>query len=267
METPRYTLEQLDAYSDLVLRDGAPAYATSRLTGWLERQGFHPVLSAFMLFFVTFLLFQGLATVIALAAIASTTGLPGSPDDLLGVLEEATGPLLIGNTAGQFLGMLIPVLLWTKLHTHQSGNFLRFKAPDPTLVILSIVGLVALFPVIQWLGQINQSLPLPQFLIDLERSQMELIDRILGGDISLPATVFALAITPAVCEEVLFRGYLQRQFERAMGASGGIIVTGILFGLYHFRLSQALPLAVLGIFLGYLVWRTGSIWVVVVVGD
>ncbi len=161
--------------------------------------------------------------------------------------------------------MAIPVLLWTKLHTRQTANYLRFKAPDPGLVILSIIGLVALFPVIQWLGQVNQSLPLPKFLVDLERSQMELIERILSGGVSLPATVFALAITPAICEEMLFRGYLQRQFERSLGAAGGIVVTGILFGLYHFRLSQAIPLAMLGVYLGFLVWRTGSIWVVVII--
>lgn len=265
METPRPIFEQPEVIrSGDVVKDGPPTYAISRLTGWLERQHFHPVLSAFLLFIVTFLLFQGLATIVAIALIASTTGLP-DPDQVLGALENATGPLLAGNTAGQFFGMAIPVLLWTRLHTRQTGNFLRIKAPDPTLVILSIVGLAALFPVIQWLGQINQTVPLPKFLVDLERSQMELIDRILGGAISLPATVFALAITPAICEEVLFRGYLQRQLERSMGIAGGIVASGILFGLYHFRLSQAVPLAVLGIYLGYLVWRTGSLWVVVII--
>ncbi|MGA7303848.1 MAG: type II CAAX endopeptidase family protein [Rhodothermales bacterium] len=264
MESRAWILDELDAKPDPVVRDGAPTFAVSKLTGWLERQDFHPVLAGFLLFVVTFVLFQGLATVIAVAMVASTTGF-ARPEDLLSALQDATGPLLVGNTIGQFFGMAIPVLLWTKLHTRQTANYLRFKAPDPGLVILSIIGLVALFPVIQWLGQVNQSLPLPKVLVDLERSQMELIERILSGGVSLPATVFALAITPAICEEMLFRGYLQRQFERSLGAAGGIVVTGILFGLYHFRLSQAIPLAMLGVYLGFLVWRTGSIWVVVII--
>lgn len=264
MESRAWILDELDANPDPVVRDGAPTFAASTLTGWLERQQFHPILSGFLLFVVTFVLFQGLATVIAVAMVASTTGF-ARPEDLLSALKDATGPLLVGNTVGQFFGMAIPVLLWTKLHTRQTANFLRFKAPDPGLVVLSIIGLIAVFPVIQWLGQVNQTLPLPKFLVDLERSQMELIERILSGDVSLPATIFALAVTPAICEEMLFRGYLQRQFERSLGAAGGIVVTGILFGLYHFRLSQAIPLAMLGIYLGFLVWRTGSIWVVVII--
>jgi membrane protease YdiL (CAAX protease family) len=177
------------------------------------------------------------------------------------MLESATGALLIGNTVGQYLGMAIPVLLWTRLHTSESAAFLRLEKPDMPLLGLSILALAGLFPVIQWLGEINASLPLPDVLVELEAAQLELIERILGSDISLGATVFALAITPALCEELLFRGYLQRQLERSLGIAGGIITIGVLFGLYHFRLSQALPLAALGIFLGWLAWRTGSLWV------
>ena len=99
----------------------------------------------------------------------------------------------------------------------------------------------------------------------MEEAQLELIQRILGSDIGLASTVFALAVTPAICEEILFRGYLQRQLERGFGIAGGIIATGLLFGLYHFRLSQAIPLAVLGIFLCWLAWRTGSLWVPILI--
>jgi membrane protease YdiL (CAAX protease family) len=108
-------------------------------------------------------------------------------------------------------------------------------------------------------------MPLPDFLRELEDAQMALIENILASDISVWASIFALAVTPAICEELLFRGYLQRQLERSFGVAGGIIVTGVLFGLYHFRLTQAIPLAVLGIFLGWLVWRTGSLWIPILV--
>ena len=265
MEPRVLPFAELDSHADSVLlKDGPPTRAESRMTGWLERQAFHPILSAFLLFVVSFLLFQGMATLIAIALVITSEGVP-SPDALLDVLEKSTVPLLAGNTVGQFLGMALPVILWTRLHTKDTSNFLRFKAPDPILIFLAAFGLFALLPCIQWFGQINETLPLPRFLVDLERSQMELIERILGGDVSLGAMIFSLAVTPAICEEILFRGYLQRQFERSLGVAGGIVITGVLFGLYHFRLSQAVPLAVLGIYLGYLVWRTGSIWVVVAV--
>jgi membrane protease YdiL (CAAX protease family) len=68
-----------------------------------------------------------------------------------------------------------------------------------------------------------------------------------------------LSLVPGICEEVLFRGYAQRQFERAVGPAGGILLAGGLFGLYHLRPSQLLPLVVIGLYMAYLVWRTGSL--------
>jgi membrane protease YdiL (CAAX protease family) len=247
-----------------VLEDGPPVVRSIPLTGWLERQGFHPIMSAFLMFVLSFVLFQGLASLIAIAFLIMDQGLPEQAE-LLEVLETATGPLLMGNTIGQFVGMAIPVLLWSRLHTRDSAALLRISHPDMGLTALSVLALVALLPAIQWLGQINASLPIPEFFVELERAQLELIETILKSDIALWSVVFALAVTPAICEELLFRGYLQRQLERALGVTGGIVATGLLFGLYHFRLSQALPLAVLGIFLGWLVWRTGSLWVPILI--
>jgi len=244
--------------------DGPPIERSVVLSGWLERQRFHPLLAAFLMFVLTFVLFQGIASIVALSIIVAQQGAT-DPAGLIAMLESATGALLVGNTVGQFVGMAIPVILLTALHTKQSGAFLRIGKPDPALLGLSVFALAGLLPVIQWLGEINASLPIPDFLTELEAAQLELIERILSGDIWIGSTIFALAITPALCEELLFRGYLQRQFERSFGIVGGIVTTGVLFGLYHFRLSQAIPLAVLGIFLGWLAWRTGSLWVPVMI--
>lgn len=63
----------------------------------------------------------------------------------------------------------------------------------------------------------------------------------------------------------MFRGYVQRQAERGLGIVGGVLFSGIVFGLYHLRLSQAIPLCVLGIYLAWLVWRTGSLWPAIIV--
>ena len=58
---------------------------------------------------------------------------------------------------------------------------------------------------------------------------------------------------------------VQRQAERGWGTVASIVVVGILFGLYHLRLSQAVPLSLLGIYLGFVVWATGSLWAGVLV--
>lgn len=45
---------------------------------------------------------------------------------------------------------------------------------------------------------------------------------------------FLLACTAGFCEELIFRGYLQRQFRLWIGTiAGGIVIQGIVFGLAH----------------------------------
>ena len=58
--------------------DGPPIVRKIPLSGWLERQGFHPLLSAFLMFVLTFILFQGIASVVALVIVVAQQGGPRS---------------------------------------------------------------------------------------------------------------------------------------------------------------------------------------------
>ena len=69
----------------------------------------------------------------------------------------------------------------------------------------------------------------------------------------------ALSLTAGICEEVVNRGYLQRQFAALTGNAGvSIALQGIIFGAMHLYqgVRRAVPIAVLGITLGVLAhWR------------
>jgi uncharacterized protein len=73
------------------------------------------------------------------------------------------------------------------------------------------------------------------------------------------ALYLLLALTAGFCEELIFRGYLQRQFAALThAASGGIVFQGIVFGAAHgyqgWKLMVAI--AVFGITFGLLAtWR------------
>jgi hypothetical protein len=186
----------------------------------------------------------------------------GSPEDLMRYTRE----LILSNSAGQILGLAATTLLLTRLHTRNNvAGFLRLRAPDLSLLGLAVLGVFALQPVVQWLVSVNQQLPIPESFRVLDESQQELIKQVVTGDLGLAFSLIMLAVVPGICEELLFRGYAQRQFERGLGVAGGIALSGVLFGLYHLRLSQLLPLAALGIYLAYLTWRTGSLWPAIVV--
>lgn len=56
--------------------------------------------------------------------------------------------------------------------------------------------------------------------------------------------IFTIAITPAICEEWLFRGYLQNVLKQKYSINKSIIITSLCFSLIHLN-----PLSFLGIFL------------------
>lgn len=218
---------------------------------------------------VAFVLFQLFVTPIATVALLVAEGADfsalGDPGGMTRLIEENVRELIIGNSIGQIIGLGAIALLLTRLHTRALWRYLRVRRTEAAFLGLSLLGLVALTPVVQWLGAVNQSIPLPEAIRALEQSQMEMIEKVLEGGFGLAFNIAMLAVVPAFCEELLFRGYVQRQFERGTGAAVGVLCSGIIFGLYHLRLSQVLPLSALGIYLAYLAWRTGSLWPAVLV--
>jgi sodium transport system permease protein len=72
-----------------------------------------------------------------------------------------------------------------------------------------------------------------------------------------------LALTPAICEEALFRGVLLAGTRGRMSAPRAILLNGLVFGAFHLSFYTAfrlLPTAWLGILLAWVVLRTRSIW-------
>ncbi len=77
--------------------------------------------------------------------------------------------------------------------------------------------------------------------------------------------ITALAVVPAICEELCFRGYLFSALQRKLNPVPAIIVSALLFGLFHVATSslaveRMLPSTFLGLMLGWVCWRTGSIF-------
>ena len=71
--------------------------------------------------------------------------------------------------------------------------------------------------------------------------------------------VITIALLPGVIEETLFRGYIQQRFMTRWSPAISILVTSVLFALVHV-MPPAIALAfILGIWLGFIGWRTNSI--------
>jgi sodium transport system permease protein len=72
-------------------------------------------------------------------------------------------------------------------------------------------------------------------------------------------TLILMAVSPAICEETLFRGPILRGLGTRMGPPAAIVLTAVLFGLFHVDIYRLVPATLLGILLGYLTHASGSI--------
>ena len=229
---------------------------------WAERNGFPYWLLAFIWLLVSFVLFQ-LAGLLALvvAMVLHSEDVSGGVDAAF--LAEHIDLVFLGNSLGQIL--FLGVTTWFVAGLSTSGrrlDFLRMGGDGRTagMGFFTVVLVVVMQPVVWALAWLNAQVPLPQNYLDFEASQIEMIRDILTGDHIVLLTLFHVALVPSVCEEVLFRGYIQRSLEKSWGIWVAIVLGGVLFGLYHVRLTQLIPLAVIGIVLGWVAWRSGSIW-------
>lgn len=68
-----------------------------------------------------------------------------------------------------------------------------------------------------------------------------------------------LAIVPAFCEELLFRGLILDRLSR-FGRAKAIFISALLFALMHQNPAQILYTFILGLVLGYMFFESGSIW-------
>ena len=198
---------ELPVLADLWNR-GAPIL----LDGRLERAKFAPWKTIIIGLIVAFLLFQGIATAVTLFFLIVINGVPLSdmgPDmeSLQAVMSAHAGDLIIANSVGQVMGLLIPTLLFARLHSSNSFGFIRLRAADIRLTALSVLGLLALVPIVQWVGGVTDALPWPQGIRDFEQSQMDMIENILDQDFSLFFAISMMALTPAICEEISSRRF------------------------------------------------------------
>lgn len=235
----------------------------STYTSWAERNGFSHWALALMWIIAAFMLFQITASVIALALIGMEGGLSPDPSEAMKMMTDNLDLVFIGNSAGQILFLGLATWYYARLHTSRSAHqaFMRFNYRSNTLlyVLLAAILVVAGQPVIWFLSWLNTLIPLPEAFSNIQTSQMKMIENFLQSDHMLWLTLFHVAVVPAICEEILYRSYVLRAFEKSWGIWPAIVISGFLFGLYHMQLSNLLPLAAIGILLAYITWVSKSV--------
>ena len=76
----------------------------------------------------------------------------------------------------------------------------------------------------------------------------------------LAVIVFAVGILPGICEEFFFRGYIQTRLLARYPAILAITISALFFSLAHWEPLHILGVLPLGMWLGVVAWKAGSIW-------
>lgn len=73
--------------------------------------------------------------------------------------------------------------------------------------------------------------------------------------------IVAVGILGPIAEELVFRGLIYKRAKDYWGAKAGIVISAMLFGIYHGNMIQFIFAAILGLFFAYLYERTDTLWV------
>lgn len=180
--------------------------------------------------------------------------------------------------AGQLLLILVPALIFSKLVYQDVTTVIRAKLPSIKEVLIFVLGLMIITPLLQEIIFIQNWVldSLAENLVVFEKIKILLdeLDKIVestysnilsaGNVFEMFLVVIVVAIVPALCEEVFFRGFIQKSFEIQLKPIWAILVTSLFFGIYHFNPFGLVALVILGLYFGYAAYKSESIVVPIV---
>ncbi len=131
--------------------------------------------------------------------------------------------------------------------------------------------MIALAPILELSVDLNKSMKLPDFLRDLEtwmllkeQEMAEMTRQLLRMDTItvLLINILMLAVIPAIGEEFIFRGCLQKIFGLWTGNKHiAIWLTAFIFSAIHVQFYGFIPRMLLGALFGYLLVWSNTIWI------
>lgn len=237
-------------------------YQDNKPLPWVERNGFAHWAMAVGWVLIALITFNIVGAVVGVIGIFVTA----ESLDMEVMMEQLSSNfdiLFLANSSGQVLVMALATLLVVKLHAVKGDrkNFMRLKLSENVwqVTLIAAILFIVAQPTILFLGWLNSFVPVPQAMAEMQETMAEMISDFLKSDNVLLLGIFHIGIVPAICEEIMYRGYVQRAFEKSWGVVAAILISGAIFGAYHLQISNFLPLATLGVFLAYVTYISDSL--------
>ncbi len=177
------------------------------------------------------------------------------------------------TTGGQILFILLPALIFSKWFYEDVSTILRIKIPHWKELGLFIAGIIILTPLLQnflyiqnyvleYLAKVSPFIEHIKSLFDkLDKLVESTYGNLLSANNILEGifVVIVVSVIPALCEETMFRGFIQKSFEFKLKPFWAALITAVFFGLYHFNPYGLIPLIGLGLYFGFAAYTSNSI--------
>jgi sodium transport system permease protein len=164
-------------------------------------------------------------------------------------------PLLMGV---EILLIAGPAVIFAWIGRYPWKAVFSLRKPSTAMLAGSLLMGIGLIPVMNQISQWQTAWHiLPQSKADMEGMSELMEPALRAHPLLCPIVVGLLA---GICEELLFRGPIQTALVRRLPIGAALTAGGLLFAAAHMDMS-GLPLrTILGILLGWIVWRGGSIF-------
>lgn len=176
-----------------------------------------------------------------------------------GLLLQASD-LRIGLIVTEGGLILLPTLYFIQKSRRSYRQVLSLNSVSFQILFLTILITIPLRICSFLVSAIVQTVfPMPDFVLrSLEHMYAELM--FPSNTVELLLSLLGIVFMAALCEEVMFRGFLLQTFLKRRGTWSAIVITAIGFALYHLDPWAIPEIIIIGVFLGWLVVRTGSIF-------
>jgi sodium transport system permease protein len=164
-----------------------------------------------------------------------------------------------GLLAAEWLLLLVPAVLFVALGRFDARLTLSLRRPTAPHLLGAVLLIAGALPVVWLVGWLQSFVvPIPWDMLEglEELVTARTVERFLW-------LLLIIAVTPAFCEEIVFRGVLLGG-TRSLEPWRMITLNGVIFGAFHLSFETVirfLPTAMLGSLIAWAVWRTGSLLV------
>jgi membrane protease YdiL (CAAX protease family) len=174
----------------------------------------------------------------------------------VGAALEVLSPRL-GLLATEVLFLAFPVVAVVRLFYLEPRSVLPLRPVEARYFATAIVGSACLNHLLGLYGAWQERFaPTPEWVRAVFANLFE-----ARSPAEFALVLLCIACVPALCEEILFRGFVQAGvMARASSRTAGIAFVALLFAAFHLDPWRFTPLFVLGLFFSWLRMQSGSLW-------